>query len=121
MSSPVRAVEKKRAFSVVGHDERKVDGIPLVTGRPKFVADIDLPDTLYVKMRIVRIDTSKAEAIPGVALVLTHENTPTRRFTTAGQGYPEPSPYDTRMFDTKVRFVGTPSRPRTIRGCSTRR
>ena len=114
MSSPVRAVEKKRAFSVVGRDERKVDGIPLVTGRPKFVADIDLPDTLYVKIlrspyahaRIVRIDTSKAEAIPGVALVLTHENTPPKRFTTAGQGYPEPSPYDTRMFDTKVRFVG---------------
>jgi len=114
MSSPVKAVEKRRAFSVVRHDERKVDGIPLVTGRPKFVADIDLPDTLYVKIlrspyahaRIKRIDTSKAEAIPGVALVLTHANTPARRFTTAGQGYPEPSPYDTRMFDTKVRFVG---------------
>ena len=28
------------------------------------------------------------------------------RYTTAGQGHPEPSPYDTRMFDTKVRFVG---------------
>ena len=114
MSSPVKAVEKRRAFSVVRHDERKVDGIPLVTGRPKFVADIDLPDTLYVKIlrspyahaRIKRIDTSKAEAIPGVALVLTHANTPARRFTTAGQGCPEPSPYDTRMFDTKVRFVG---------------
>ncbi|RLE40375.1 aldehyde oxidase, partial [Candidatus Acetothermia bacterium] len=114
MSSPVKAVEKRRAFSVVRRDERKVDGIPLVTGRPKFVADIDLPDTLYVKIlrspyahaRIKRIDTSKAEAIPGVALVLTHANTPARRFTTAGQGYPEPSPYDTRMFDTKVRFVG---------------
>jgi len=104
----------QKEFSVVRRDERKVDGVPLVTGRPKFVADVDLPDTLYVKIlrsphahaRIVRIDTSKAEAIPGVAIVLTHENTPRRRFTTAGQGYPEPSPYDTRMFDTKVRFVG---------------
>ncbi len=104
----------QKEFSVVRRDERKVDGVPLVTGRPKFVADVDLPDTLYVKIlrspyahaRIVRIDTSKAEAIPGVAIVLTHENTPSRRFTTAGQGYPEPSPYDTRMFDTKVRFVG---------------
>jgi putative selenate reductase molybdopterin-binding subunit len=41
-----------------------------------------------------------------VAIVLTHENTPDRRYTTAGQGFPEPSPYDARMFDTKVRFVG---------------
>ena len=90
--------EKARQFSVVRHDERKVDGVPLVTGRPKFVADIDLPDTLHVKIlrspyahaRIKRIDVSKAEAIPGVALVLTHENTSKRRFTTAGQGYPEP-------------------------------
>ncbi len=106
--------KKTREFRVVRHGERKVDGVPLVTGRPKFTADMDLPDTLYVKIlrsphahaRIVDIDTSKAEAMPGVALVLTHKNTPTRRFTTAGQGYPEPSPYDTRMFDTKVRFVG---------------
>ncbi len=101
-------------FTVVRHNLRKVDGIPLVTGKPKFVADIDLPNTLYVKIlhspyahaRIVDINTARAEAIPGVALVLTYKNTPQRRFTTAGQGYPEPSPYDTRMFDTKVRFVG---------------
>lgn len=114
MASRQAVKEEGRRFSVVRHDERKVDGVPLVTGKPKFVADIDLPDTLYVKIlrspyahaRILDIDTSKAEAIPGVALVLTHANTPTRRFTTAGQGYPEPSPYDTRMFDTKVRFVG---------------
>jgi len=41
-----------------------------------------------------------------VALILDHRNTPTKRYTTAGQGYPEPSPYDNRMFDTKVRFIG---------------
>lgn len=101
-------------FAVVGKSKRKVDGVSLVTGRPKFVADVDLPGTLYVKIlhsphahaRIGSIDISKAEALPGVACVLTHENTPATRYTTAGQGYPEPSPYDARMFDTKVRFVG---------------
>jgi probable selenate reductase molybdenum-binding subunit len=41
-----------------------------------------------------------------VALILDHRNTPDRRYTTAGQGYPEPSPYDARMFDTKLRWVG---------------
>lgn len=105
---------QKTQFTIVGKNEHKVDGVSLVTGKPKFVADVDLPSTLYVKIlrsphahaRIVEIDTAKAETLPGVACVLTHKNTPTTRYTTAGQGYPEPSPYDTRMFDTKVRFVG---------------
>ena len=101
-------------FAVVGKSERKVDGYALVTGKPVFVADLRLPGTLRVEIlgsphahaRIVRIDASEAEAMPGVACVLTHENTPPTRHTTAGQGAPEPSPYDTRMFDDKVRFVG---------------
>ncbi|MCD6495033.1 molybdopterin-dependent oxidoreductase, partial [Candidatus Bipolaricaulota bacterium] len=106
--------EKKRNFATVGKSELKVDGRGLVTGKPLFTTDIDLPGTLYVKIlrsphahaRIVSIDTSVAEAIAGVVLVLTHKNTPSTRYTTAGQGFPEPSPYDTRMFDTVVRFVG---------------
>jgi len=109
MGDPDRAM-----FRTVGKSERKVDGYGLVTGRPKFVADIEQPGTLYVKIlgsphahaRIRRIDTSGAERFPGVACILTHENTPSTRYTTAGQGYPEPSPYDARMFDRIVRFVG---------------
>jgi probable selenate reductase molybdenum-binding subunit len=101
-------------FTVVGHNERKVDGYSLVTGKPVFVADRHLPDTLHVAVlgsphahaRITSIDTSGAEALEGVALVLDHRNTPPVRYTTAGQGYPEPSPYDARMFDPKVRFAG---------------
>ncbi|MEW5826761.1 MAG: molybdopterin cofactor-binding domain-containing protein [Candidatus Bipolaricaulota bacterium] len=102
------------SFTVVGQSARKTDGRGLVTGRPLFVADVDLREALVVKIlgsphahaRIVDIDTRAAERIPGVICVLTHKNTPAVRHTTAGQGYPEPSPYDTRMFDTKVRFVG---------------
>jgi len=101
-------------FAVVGKSERKVDGRALVTGKPVFVADLQLPGMLHVKIlgsphahaKIVSIDTSEAEAMAGVACVLTHENTPTTRHTTAGQGYPEPSPYDSRMFEDRVRFVG---------------
>jgi len=106
--------DRGREFATVGKSLRKVDGVALVTGKPEFVADLRLPDTLHVKIlgshlahaRITSIDPSAAEAMPGVACVLTHENTPTTRHTTAGQGYPEPSPYDTRMFENKVRFVG---------------
>ncbi len=101
-------------FAIVGKSARKVDGRALVTGKPVFTADLCLPGTLHVKIlgspyahaRILDIDTSEAEAIPGVACVLTHENTPPTRHTTAGQGAPEPSPYDARMFEDKVRFVG---------------
>jgi len=101
-------------FEVVGASERKVDGLALVTGRPVFAGDLDLAGTLHLALlssphahaRIRHIDPSPAARLPGVALVLTHENTPSIRYTTAGQGYPEPSPYDARMFDPKVRFVG---------------
>jgi probable selenate reductase molybdenum-binding subunit len=101
-------------YQVVGTNAMKVDGYGLVTGRPKFVADIDQGALLVIRLltsphahaRIVAIDTAAAEAVPGVACILTHANTPAARFTTAGQGYPEPSPYDTRLFDDKMRFIG---------------
>jgi probable selenate reductase molybdenum-binding subunit len=60
----------------------------------------------HAHARITAIDTTHAEWVPGVALVVDHRSAPEARYTTAGQGAPEPSPYDTRMFDTKVRFVG---------------
>ncbi|MCP4404026.1 MAG: molybdopterin-dependent oxidoreductase Mo/Fe-S-binding subunit, partial [bacterium] len=39
-------------------------------------------------------------------MVLTHKNTPDVFYTPAGQGFPEPSPYDRRMFSQKVFHVG---------------
>ncbi len=106
--------DRKPEFVTVGKNCRKVDGLALVTGKPEFVADLDLPGTLHVRIlgsphahaRIASIDAAVAEAMDGVACVLTYKNTPATRHTTAGQGYPEPSPYDTRMFEDKVRFVG---------------
>jgi probable selenate reductase molybdenum-binding subunit len=91
-----------------------VDGIGLVTGSAKFTDDIFLKNMLHAKIlgsphahaRILDIDTTEAEKLPGVAIVLTYKNVPRVAHTTAGQGYPEPSPYDAFMFDKKVRFVG---------------
>jgi putative selenate reductase molybdopterin-binding subunit len=106
--------DQARKFATVGKSLRKVDGFALVTGKPEFVADLQLPDTLHIKIlgsphahaRITSIDVSEAEAMPGVACVLTHQNVPHNRHTTGGQGYPEPSPYDSVMFEDKVRFMG---------------
>jgi putative selenate reductase molybdopterin-binding subunit len=99
---------------VVGHNVRKVDGIKLVTGGAAFTDDIHIPGMLIGKIlpsphahaRIQRIDTRKAKALPGVQAVLTYKDVPRVPHTTAGQAWPEPSPYDTYLLDSKVRFVG---------------
>ena len=101
-------------LKTVGKPERRVDSVKLATGRGTFVDDIALPGMLHARIlhsphahaRIGRIDATPARSLPGVACVLTHEDVPRVPYTTAGQGWPEPSPYDTVMLDRKVRFVG---------------
>lgn len=104
----------KKKFNVVNTSVRKVDALSLALGKPMFVGDLKPADALYVKAlwsphahaRIVSIDTSEAERMPGVRAILHHGNVPRIVHTTAGQGFPEPSPYDSFLFDNKVRFVG---------------
>ncbi len=99
---------------VVGHSELKVDALALAAGRAAFTDDVVIPGMLTAKVlwsphahaRITRIDASKARALPGVVCVLTPDDVPRNLHTTAGQGFPEPSPYDTPMLDRKVRHVG---------------
>lgn len=101
-------------FRVVKTSSPKVDGVDLVTGAAKYTDDFRMPDTLQAKIltsphahaRIVRIDTARAQALAGVHAVLTYKDVPHVRHTTAGQSYPEPSPYDRVILDNKVRFVG---------------
>ncbi len=101
-------------LKVVNHSVEKVDAMALALGKSLYVADLKPEDCLHVKMlwsphahaRIKSIDVSKAEKMKGVHAVLWHGNVPRIPHCTAGQGYPEPSPYDTFMFDTKVRYVG---------------
>lgn len=98
----------------VNQSVRKIDSLALAQGKPLYVADVNMPGMLHAKVlgsphahaKITKIDTSKAEALPGVHCVLTYENVPRIIHTTAGQGYPEPSPYDNYILDNKVRFVG---------------
>jgi putative selenate reductase molybdopterin-binding subunit len=60
----------------------------------------------HAHARIRRIDATKAKALAGVHAVLTYKDVPRVPHTTAGQAWPEPSPYDTYLLDSKVRFVG---------------
>ncbi|HOV48117.1 MAG TPA: molybdopterin-dependent oxidoreductase [Anaerolineae bacterium] len=101
-------------FKVVGKPLPKVDALKLVQGKPAFVADFEQPGMLYAKVlhspyahaRIREIDTSAAEALPGVHAVLCYKNVPRVVFSTAGQSYPIPGPLDYVSFDNKVRYVG---------------
>ena len=52
--------------------------------------------------------TDLAEKVDGIVCVLTYKDVPKRRFTMAGQTYPEPSPYDRYILEDRVRFVGDP-------------
>ena len=98
----------------VGKDREKIDAAYLVRGERAFVEDRVDAGACHLLMLgsphahawITSIDTSTAEAMPGVVAIVTHQNCPDRVYTTAGQGYPEPSPYDQRMFPRKVRHVG---------------
>jgi CO/xanthine dehydrogenase Mo-binding subunit len=70
--------------ALIGASPHRVGGHGRVTGLQEYVADIRLPDVLHAKLvaldcaraRIVSIDTSAAEEIPGVRLVMTAADLP---------------------------------------------
>ncbi len=106
--------EFREELRLVGKNKRKIDGPRLARGERAFVEDMLRPGTCYLKMLrsphahayITNIDTSAAEAMSGVVGVYTHKNTPDTVYNQAGQGFPEPSPYDRRLFGQKMRHVG---------------
>jgi putative selenate reductase molybdopterin-binding subunit len=99
---------------VIGKPEVKVDAVKLAQGRPVFTDDFRLEGMLYGALltsphahaRIKRIDASQARALPGVHAVLTHEDLPRIKYSSGGQSYPQPLPYDQVCLDNKVRHVG---------------
>ena len=74
--------------AVVGKSLPKFDAAEKVTGRAVYVHDLELPGLLWGKIlyadrvsaRILDIDTSEAEKVPGVKAVITARNTPEIRF-----------------------------------------
>lgn len=92
----------------------KIDGLGLVKGKAAYTDDFVPQGALVVKIlrsphafaRIKDIRVDKAQALPGVACVLTHKDVPRNAITRAGQGHPEPSPKDKFILDEYVRYVG---------------
>ncbi len=70
----------------VGQKVARVDGVKKVTGDLKYTDDLKLPGMLHAAVKrstvahanIVRLDTSKAEKLPGVRAVITGKDVPKR-------------------------------------------
>lgn len=96
-------------LSVVGKPLVRTDGMRKVTAQVTYGVDFKLPGMLYGKLlrsphphaRIVRIDTSQAEALPGVKGVVTGKDSPEGLFGSRINDQPP-------LAREKVRYIGEP-------------
>lgn len=113
-SSVVMAPDYREDLKIIGKPTGKIDGVALVSAQPMYVEDKVLKGAYSLKVLrspfasayIDSIDTTEAEKLDGVVKVFTYKNTPDVYYTTAGQGFPEPSPHDKRLFNQKLRHFG---------------
>jgi len=99
-------------YSVVGKPLPRVDGLAKLTGQAKYTTDLTLPNMVYGKLlrsplphaKIVSIDTSQAEKLPGVEAVITGKDTFGIRY--AFVDTPNFPGEERPLAEDKVRFVG---------------
>ena len=102
-TTPLPPWDANARLTIVGRPHPRVEGAEKVTGRARYAYDIRLPGQLYARVlrsslphaRVLRIDTSRAEALPGVRAVLSSSNAPEIAWYT-----------NSLLFDRTVRFVG---------------
>lgn len=105
----------EQSLNVVGKSVARRDGMGHVTGKTVFVNDISFPDMLYLKMvrspvphaKILSLDISEAEKVPGFVRALTHKDVPKNIYTILtliGVGPDE----EYVLAEDKVRYIGEP-------------
>ena len=96
-------------YKIINTRAPRVDAVDKVTGRAIYTDDMSMPGMLHgailhspqAHARIISIDTSEAEKLPGVKAVITHEDTPGIDFGVS------PARYDEQILaKEKVRYVG---------------
>ena len=105
---------KNKKLVYVGNNRPIRDAALKVTGQLQYTADMKFPHMLYAKMlfspvahaKIKKIDTSKAEALPGVKAVVTYKNSPRIPYNSSMRFYEHKIPETEYLFDDTVRFVG---------------
>jgi len=101
---------RTKEFAVVGKPLPRVDAWAKCTGRAKYADDFTLPRMAFGKLLpsihahalIKRIDTSRAEKMPGVLTVITGESLPVK------YGIMPSTQDETALAIEKVRYVGEP-------------
>jgi len=97
----------QQQFSVVGKKTPRIDAYERVTGQAQYAGDYQLPNMLYARVlrspyphaKIVSIDASKAEKLPGVKAVIHHQNS---QVPWASGGLTQKR----MIFNNPVRYVG---------------
>ena len=92
MNDSTIVTDSVKRFKWVGTRPIRPDGVPKVTGRAQYGADLKLPGMIYGKIlrsphahaRIKSIDTSAAEKLPGVKAVITAADLPDQKFDYIG-------------------------------------
>ncbi|MDP2727035.1 MAG: molybdopterin-dependent oxidoreductase, partial [Dehalococcoidia bacterium] len=90
------APKVKKPLGIIGANVQRIDVLDKVTGRASYAADLKLEGMLYARVlrsphahaRILSIDTTKAEKLPGVAAVLTAKDIPGEKLVGMGKEMP---------------------------------
>jgi CO/xanthine dehydrogenase Mo-binding subunit len=98
----------------IGQSVPRVDAIAKVKGEAVFASDMVMPGQAYLKMLmshrahaiVKRVDTSKAEALPGVLTVLTAQDVPCNEFGYYTYDQPVLCGPSQKPYTDRVRFVG---------------
>ena len=107
-------IDRGRRMNAVGASVARYDGIDHVTARTRFVDDFRAPGMIWAKAlratvasgRILRLDTTRAERMPGVVAVITHADVPNNMV-----GHQEVwgiAPDEPLLAEDEIRYTGQP-------------
>jgi CO/xanthine dehydrogenase Mo-binding subunit len=102
-------------MSAIGKSIQRIDARGKVTGETLFPGDINLPNQAYMKILFTRrphaiirsIDTSQADALPGIIAIFTAKDVPVNEYGLIYNDQPVLcGPGSSKPFTDRVRFIG---------------